>query len=128
MVSAPGNRLRQIVAVPRRSALASSMRSGLTTAVRHQSLLVPIVIRPLSAVPSVTGRSTLTSPLWERTAHDVRMGIRAGVEERKTHEEGQDDRAHNGEWHMMEKEATVLIAGGTERVNRRLGRWLHVTS
>jgi hypothetical protein len=48
-----------------------------------------------------------------------------GIEQRKDHESDKDRGTRNGEWHMVEKEATPLVAVRAKRLNRRSWTWSH---
>lgn len=46
------------------------------------------------------------------------MGVHADVEERETHEQDEDHGTRKGEWHMVEKKATPLVAASAKRLIR----------
>jgi len=91
-------------------------RSGVAPAVTHSFRVVAAMIHRRSVA-----RSSL---LGKRATDEVRMGVQAHIEERKTHEQEEDHGARKGEWQMVEKQATPLFAAGAQRLFRRSGVWL----
>ena len=47
------------------------------------------------------------------------------LEELESHPQDKDHGTRDGEWHMVEKNATMQVAAGAERLIRRSSGWLH---